>query len=131
MSENVSPTEESELSIKQEQFIAALIAGNPIVVSAKAVGINERTAHRWFKQPHFRAAYQEAKQAVFDEALEGLRDGTKEAIDTLKSNLKALEPSVQVRAAHIILTQSIQVHKIEVLEQRIAELEEALKAGRA
>jgi len=127
---NDSPTEESELTPKQEQFIAALIAGNSIVVAAKAVGIGEKTAHRWLKQPLFQDAYKAAKQWVYDEALEGLRDGTTEAIDTLKSNLKALEPAVQVRAAHISLTQSIQVHKIEVLEQRIQELEEALKASR-
>ncbi len=130
MTANDSPTEESSLTPKQEQFIAALVAGNSIVVAAKAVGIGEKTAHRWLKQPLFQEAYKAAKQAVYDEALEGLRDGTKEAIDTLKSNLKALEPAVQVRAAHIILTQSIQVHKIEVLEQRIQELEEALKASR-
>jgi len=130
MSGNVSPTEESSLTPKQEQFIAALVAGNSIVVSAAAVGISEKTAHVWLKLPHFQQAYRDAKQFVYDEALEGLRDCTKEAIDTLKSNLKALEPAVQVRAAHIILTQSIQVHKIEVLEQRIQELEEALKASR-
>jgi len=31
---NDSPTEESELTPKQEQFIAALVAGNSIVVAA-------------------------------------------------------------------------------------------------
>jgi hypothetical protein len=126
-----SSEENSELSVKQEQFIAALIAGNSIVVAAKAVGIAERTAHNWLKQPAFQDAYRAAKQVVYDDALEGLRDALSEAIGTLKSNLKALEPAIQVRAAHIILTQSIQVHKIEVLEARIQELEEALKASRA
>jgi phage terminase small subunit len=127
---NCNSEENSELTIKQQQFLSALIAGNAIIVAAKVAGVSERTAHNWLKLPHVLAAYQSAKSIAFDEALEGLRDCTKEAIDTLKSNLKALEPAVQVRAAHIILTQSIQVHKIELLEARIAELEEALKAGR-
>jgi phage terminase small subunit len=127
---NCNSEENSELTIKQQQFLSALIAGNAIIVAAKVAGVSERTAHNWLKLPHVLAAYQSAKSIAFDEALEGLRDCTKEAIDTLKSNLKALEPAVQVRAAHIILAQSIQVHKIELLEARIAELEEALKAGR-
>jgi phage terminase small subunit len=129
MSGNYNSTEETELSVKQEQFIAALIAGNSIVVSAKAVGIAEKTAHAWLKKPHVQAAYKSAKQAAFDEVLEGLRECASAAISTLKSNLTALETSVQVRAAHIILTQAIQVHKMNELEARIAELEEMVKAG--
>ncbi|HWS83613.1 MAG TPA: hypothetical protein VN207_05080 [Ktedonobacteraceae bacterium] len=125
---NYSPTEESTLTPKQQLLIAALIAGNSIVVAAKAVGIAERTAHTWLKLAHFQENYKAAKQAVYDEALGELRDGVKEAIDTLKSNLKALEPAIQVRAAHILLTQAIQVHSIQQLEERIQELEEALKA---
>jgi hypothetical protein len=130
MAENGSPGENSELTPKQEQFIAALVAGNTIVVASAVVGITERTAYRWFQLPHFNAAYKAVKQFAFDEALEGLRDCTKEAIDTLKLNLKAPEPAVQVRAAHILLTQGMQVHKMEQLETRIQDLEEALKASR-
>ena len=122
--------EASELTVKQEQFIAALLTGNAIIVAAKAVGIAEKTAYNWFKLPHFQAAYKAAKSAAYDEALEGLRDCTKEAIDTLKLNLKANDPAVQVRAAHILLTQGMQVHKMEQLETRIQELEESLKASR-
>jgi len=129
--ENCSSGENSELTVKQQQFIAALIAGNTIIIAAKVAGISERTAHNWLKLPRVQAAYKAAKSSVYDEALEGLRDSVSQAIDTLKSNLKAIEPAVQVRAAHIILTQSIQVHKIEALEARIQELEEALKASHA
>jgi hypothetical protein len=130
MSENVRSTENSELTEKQEALIVALLSLPTIEAAAKATDISDRTARRWFQLPHFQEAYRAAKSIAFDHALEGLRDCTKEAIDTLKSNLKAEEASVQVRAAHILLTQGIQVHKIEALEARIAELEDALKAGR-
>ncbi len=131
MSGNVSDTEESELSVKQEQMIAALVAGNSIVVSAAVVGISEKTAHAWLKLPHFKQAYTEAKQFVYDEALEGLRDYTKGAIDRIKSIMDSAEidPAVRLRAAHIVLTQGIQVHKIEQLAAEIDELKEALKAS--
>lgn len=127
MSVNYSPTEESELSVKQQQLIAALIAGNHIVVAAKAVGIAEKTAHTWLKKPHVQEAYRAARQAVFDESLDELRDGVSLAIAALKRNLTAIEPAVQVRAAHIWLTQAIQVHKMEQLEARLQELEEMVK----
>lgn len=133
MSGFVRSTENSELTEKQEQLIEALLSMPTIEAASKATGISDRTARRWFQLPHFQEAYRIAKSLAFDEALEGLRDHTKSAIDRIKSIMDSAEvdPAVRLRAAHIVLTQSIQVHKIEVLEQRIAELEEALKAGRA
>lgn len=133
MSENVRSTENSELTEKQEMLITALLSLPTIEAASKAVGISDRTARRWFQLPHFQEAYRVAKSLAFDEALEGLRDHTKDAIDRIKSIMDGTEvdPAVRLRAAHIVLQNAIQVHKMEVLEQRIAELEEALKAGRA
>jgi hypothetical protein len=128
MQENARPEQEKELTPKQEQLIIELVSGKSIRDACKIVVINEVTAYRWLKQPLFQEAYQAAKKIAYDETLEDLRGCTREAIDTLKSNLKALEPSVQVRAAHIILTQSMQVHKIEAVAQRVIELEEKVKA---
>src|SRR5256885_3140608 len=65
MAAHDSPTEENELTPKQEQLIASLVAGNIIAVAAKAVGIGERTAYRWLKLPHFQVAYRDAKQVAF------------------------------------------------------------------
>src|SRR6266571_5237469 len=129
MSGKVSPTEESELSVKQQQLIAALIAGNPIVVAAKAVGIAEKTAHAWLKQPHFQDAYRQAKQSVYDDALESLRDSVSQAIDTLKNIMASTEidPAVRVRAANIDLTHSLKVHKFDENELRLQEVEATLK----
>ena len=127
MASNGSSPEEFELTPKQHGLIAALVAGNSIHVAAKIAGVGERTAHTWLKQTTFKKAYQDAKQAAFEESLESLRKCATEAIATLKRNLTAEESAVQVRAASILLSNAIQVHKIEQLEQRIAELEEALK----
>jgi DNA-binding transcriptional MerR regulator len=126
----MSEAEKSGISRKQETFIAAMLSLPTITAAARAAGVTDRTARLWMKQPLIQEAYRAARKEVFDEVLEGLRDCAKEAIDTLRTNLTALEPAVQVRAAHIILTQSIQVHKIEQLEARIQELEDALKVSR-
>ena len=131
MSVNVSPTEESKLSPKQEQLIAALVAGSTIVVAARAVGIAEKTAHVWLKQPAFSRAYQDAKQAVFSDMLDELRDSVNLAISTLKNIMISTEidPAVRVRASHIWLTQAIQIHKMEQLESRLQEIEEMIKVN--
>jgi hypothetical protein len=121
-------TEENELSVKQQQFIAALIAGNPIVVAAKVVGIAEKTAYNWFKLPHFQEAYRSAKQIAFDHALDELRDGVNLAVSTLKRNMgETVDPAVQVRAAKIWLDSSLAIHQNNDLEQKHAEILEKLK----
>jgi hypothetical protein len=131
MSENVSDTEEKGLSPKQEQLIAALLAGNSIVASAKTTGIAEKTAHVWLKQPAFKKAYEGAKQASFDETLDTLRKGTSIALKTLLKHITSedTKPYVQVQAAFKWLDLAIDVHKMSEIESRIAELEELIKAG--
>ena len=131
MSENVRSTENSELTEKQEMLIVALLSLPTIEAASKATGISDRTARRWFQLPHFQEAYRIAKSLAFDEALEGLRDHTKSAIDRIKAIMDSTEvdPAVRLRAAHIVLTQSIQVHKVEQLAEEIAELKEAMRAA--
>jgi hypothetical protein len=132
MPEEQTFTHNSELSPKQEMLIAALLAGNTMVVSAKAAGVTDKTARLWMKQPHFQEAYRSAKQAVFDENLEALRDGVETAITTIRTIMtdSSIDPAVRLRAATAWLQQSIQVYKNDDLEARIIELEEALKATR-
>lgn len=124
---NHSLTEEKILTSKQEQLIAALVAGNSIVASAKAVGISEKTAHIWLKQSAFKKAYQEAKKTIFDESLERLKDGIDLAIDTLKRNMTEAAPYVQVQAAKIWFDAALLIHQNNDLEQRHAEILERLK----
>jgi phage terminase small subunit len=132
MSEKYSDTEEKELTPKQEQLIAALVAGNSIVVAAKATGIAEKTAHVWLKKPFFKQAYKDAKQTAFEDTLGKLRDGTSIALKTLLKHMthEDTPPQVQVRAAQIWLEQSIQIHKIEDLEKNLAEIAAFVKEQR-
>jgi len=127
MSENVRSEQENELTQKQEMLITALLTLPTIEAASKAVGISDRTARRWFQLPHFQAAYKAAKQIAFDDSLSELRDGVKEAISALRRNLTALEPAVQVRAAHIWLQLALETHKMQEIDARLSELEEMVK----
>lgn len=130
MSENVSS--EQELSPKQHLFIAALLAGHTIQLSAKAAGVTEKTGHKWLKLPQFQQAYRAAQRSIFDQALTGLMLKVDAAIATLERNMSGEDTpaSVQVRAAQIVLEQAIASHKMSALESRIEELEQLLKQGK-
>jgi uncharacterized protein YycO len=127
MAENGSPEQEKELTPKQEMLIAALIAGNTIAVAAKAVGVGERTAYTWLKQPLFQQEYQAAKQVAFNEILEEFRNDVSVAIQTLKRNMTEAAPYVQVQAAKIWLDMTFSTHQNDNLEQKHAEILQKLK----
>jgi phage terminase small subunit len=104
---------EEKTTPKQDTFIQARLAGNSIVASAKIAGVAEKTAHAWLKLPHVQTAYRDAQRQVFSEALSQLMLDADEARSTLKDVMKdpLTPPGVRVRAAQIILEQSVSIHK--------------------
>lgn len=126
---NDSDSEHIELTPKQDKFIAALLAGNSIIVAAKVAGIGEKAAHTWLKLPHVQSAYKTAKHTLFDESLSLLMSGIETAITGIKSIAKddEVQPQVRLRAYQIWLEQAIELHKMSELERKIAELEQMLK----
>ncbi len=127
MAEN-GVSEQESLTINQEKFIEALLAGAQLTVAASSSHISYRTAQRWWKLPHVQAAYKAAQRQLFDQALTGLMQKVDKAIETLDRNMTGEEvsASTQVRAAQIVLEQAIAVHKMSELEARLAELEARL-----
>jgi len=127
---NDSSTATSEpLTPKQEALIVLLCSGIHIVTAAKNIGIAEKTAHRWLKLPHFQQVYRAAQQSLFNEALQGLQGKIRKAIDTLDRNMDSEDApaSTQVRAAQIVLEQSIAIYKLSELEDKMAALETYIK----
>lgn len=124
---NVSSGE--QLTPRQEMLISLLLAGVTIVAAAKNVNITEQTAHRWLKLPHFQAAYKQAQQSLFSQSLQGLQGKIDKAIHTLDRNMDSEDTpaSTQVRAAQIVIEQSVSIYKMSELEAKIAALEQAMK----
>ena len=130
MSGNVSPTEDSELTPKQEQLIAALVTGCPIVTAAQSTGISEKTAHRWLKQPAFQRVYELAKQAIFDEDLRELRESKRLVREMLLKHIKAeieVTPASQIQAARVLLERFIIAEELAELREQQKTILEKLK----
>jgi hypothetical protein len=76
--------------------------------------------------PHIQIAYADAKHRIFDETINNLMLDTKKARAVLVAIMEDSEAphGARVRAAQIVLEQSITIHKMNELEQEIAKLKE-------
>jgi DNA-binding transcriptional MerR regulator len=101
-----------------------------IVDAAKIAGCAEKTAHAWLKLAQVQHAYRAAQQSMFEDAMRLLATDVNEARKTLRSVMTdiATPAATRVRAAQIIIEQSINLQKLSELEQKIAELETAFSA---
>lgn len=100
------------LTPKQHKLIASLLAGRNMQQAASAAKCSEATAYRWLDLPHVAQAYDEARQSLFDKAMQALIDASEQSVATLMRNLSAEQANVQVRAAQILLEQAITARKL-------------------
>jgi len=124
-------SEDGSLSFKELSLVTAIAQGKTIIDAARDCHISERTAHRWLKIPHVKAALELARQEAFNESLQVLRLGIKKAMNTLLAHMNAqVEPTAatQLAAAKTWIEQAFAVHRAQELETRLAELETILKA---
>ncbi len=118
------------LSPKQNALLLALITGEKVEAAAKTAKISTRTAFRWQKQEAFQSAMKEAQEQAFEKKLDFLKQGVGSAIAALGRNLSERAPAhVQVTAARAWLELTIELYKIEQVENRLAELEALLNGG--
>src|SRR6266568_6378341 len=109
-----------ELTAKQQTFITAhLTPGLTIEAAAKVAGIAEKTAYRYLKLPHVRAAIKEARADLYEQSVVGLLHSLDKAVKTLDGAMDRAEfPGTQVRAAQIVIEQATTIYKNGELEAR-------------
>ena len=110
---------------KREFAIAALLKNATLAEAAASVGMSERTLRRWLRDPQFAADHRAAQREALDFAIAGLKQATGEAVATLRRNLTAGVPSVEVRAATEILSQTARWEELDELAERVKALEES------
>jgi len=117
-----------KLSRKAEAAIVALLAHPTMPEAAKAAGVSETSLWRWLQRDDFRKKYREAQDKVFDGALGSLQGASTEAVNCLRRNLTCGNSSAEVQAARTILDYTLKARQLFDLENRISQLEAALKA---
>ena len=120
--------ENGSLSTKQYKFLSLLLASKTVTDAAKEAGIAESTAYRWLNDPMFKQVLESSKSNLFEQGMSALQSKFTSAVQTLESNLAALQPADQIRAAKIIIEQTIAnqhlVERIAELEAQLAEREQ-------
>ncbi len=116
-----------KITRKYEQAIAALLSEPSIKAAADACKIGEGTLYRWLQLPDFQTAYRAARRQVVERAVSELQAACGEAVETLKRNLHCENPAVEIRAAQIILEQSIKGVELVDLQERLERLEAMLE----
>jgi len=114
---------------KMELAIAALIGHRTLEEAAKAAGISVATLKRWMKLAEFKAAYQQARKEVVNQANARIQQSAAAAAAVLSKLMadSTTPASVRTRAAVCILERANRSVEMEDLEVRLQRLEIAQK----
>ena len=92
--------QKATLTVAQESAIDALVSGNKDAEVADLVGINRVTVTRWrLYNPHFQAALNERRQAIWAASLDRFRSLVPLALDAVADELTNAESPNRLQAA--------------------------------
>lgn len=120
------------LKPKQREAIATLLAGSSVAATADAIGVGERTLHRWLKEDEaFQAELRALEEQVIDVATRRLLNMQTTALDTIDDVLNDDEAGhhVKLRAAGMVLDNMMKLRELRNIEQRLTELEKQLEGS--
>ena len=102
----------------KEKALTALLNSSSIADAAQKCGLTDRTLYRYLDDAEFKKEYRAARRALVENSISRIQSATGEAVETLKKNLHCENPSVEVRAAQIILDNALKgVEIIDILER--------------
>jgi hypothetical protein len=89
--------------LNREKALNALFESPTLTEAAKRCKLNEKTLRRYLEDAEFQKEYRAARRVVFEQNIVRLQSLHAGAVDTLERNLTCENPSVEVRAAQIII----------------------------
>jgi len=106
-----------------ERAILALLELGHVEQAAKKIGVSTSTLQRLMRTEAFQTAYADARRQLYEVGLSRLQSLSGEAIETLRLNLKATRPAIQVKAAGLILEHARHASEVLDLSERLNRLE--------
>jgi hypothetical protein len=105
-----------------------LLSQGTIGQAAIASNISESTLRRWLKEPHFQAAYSQAKRQLLEGTINHLRSIGNDAVNTLHSVAtdESTPAGARVAASKSILDAMFRVVETQEIADRLDKLEEAM-----
>jgi hypothetical protein len=87
----------------REKALNSLLQSATITDAAQKCGLSEKTLRRYLEDAEFQMEFRAARRIVFEQNIVRLQSLHSGAVDTLERNLNCENPSVEVRAAQIII----------------------------
>jgi hypothetical protein len=87
----------------QEKALTALLESASVSDAAKKCELSEKTVRRYLADAEFQKEFRAARRVVFEQNIIRLQSLHAGAVDTLERNLNCENPSVEVRAAQIVI----------------------------
>jgi len=115
----------SGLTPKQDQAILALLSEPTISKAASALGVSERTIHRWLEDETFHRAFRKARREAFAQAIAVTQRYAPVAVHALAKVMTdgSVQASARVSAATALLKFSREALELDDLAARIEALE--------
>jgi hypothetical protein len=117
------PLPDVELPARKQRAVVALLEGTTLEDAVEASGVSRATLFRWRQDENFLRALDRARRALYDAALEDVREAAGAAIETLKRNLECGIPAVEVRAASALVMLAFKAKEVMDFESRLSSLE--------
>ncbi len=107
----------------QEKALTALLNSASVTEAATKSGLSERTLYRFLEDADFKQEYKAARRRVFEQNIFKLQSLHDEAVETLQKNLHCENPSVEVRAAQIVIESNRKDFETFDILERLEQLE--------
>jgi hypothetical protein len=122
----IMPDPEKMTRLK-EKAITSLLKFPTLAKAARAAGVNVRTLRRWLNDPAFEKAYRAARMRLVGDTVAALQRSGREAVDTLRRNLKRGPIPARTKAAVAVLAHMFRGTEAVDVIARLDELERTLK----
>lgn len=107
----------------KEKALTALLETASIKDAATVCGLSEKTLYRFLDDAEFKQEYQKARRSIFEQNIFKLQSLHAGAVETLERNLNCENPSVEVRAAQIVIESNRKDFEIFDILERLEQLE--------
>ena len=111
----------------REQALTALLESASITEAAEKSGLSPKTIRRYLEDKDFAEEYRSARRQLFEQNIVRLQSLHAGAVATLERNLSCNNPSVEVRAAQIIIEGNRKDFETLDILERLEKMEDAIK----
>lgn len=122
--------EKDKLSQAQIKTIETILKSDTIEEASRNAPACKATIYKWLKDPTFRKTLSQARDEIFRESLDTIKQASKQAVEKLIGFLNSEDDLNQRFAVKEILSMGFRIRELIELEERILELERAVVEAR-